>query len=345
MWKTIGQDVTIKILKNSIAAGNMSHAYLIAGPPHIGKATLALDIARYVNCTESDAPCDICQSCRRINNGKHVDINLLSLESPLTPPENGKSRKEISIKDIEELQKRASLSAYEGRFRIFIIDGVEDLSEEAANRLLKTLEEPPSYVIFLMLTADEKRVLTTILSRCQKIEMKLVPADVIEQYLIETHGAETDKAKLTARLARGCPGGAITLLDNTKHMQGRIDILNKLQYLLCASYENRFAYIEHLGTDREKNVDMLDTWLTWWRDVLLTRCECSDVMINIDFSKDIERAAAAFEIGEIKQSIDRIQEAQRQIQQNANVRLVMEVLMLDIPRKTVQLEGVPAAAG
>ncbi len=345
MWKTIGTDIIITILKNSIAAGNMAHAYLIAGPPHIGKATFALDIARYLNCTGSDPPCDTCQSCRRINNGKHVDINVLSLESPLALPESGKSRKEISIRDIEELQKRASLSAYEGKFRIFIIDGVEDLSEEAANRLLKTLEEPPSYVIFLMLTADEKRVLTTILSRCQKIEMKPVPADVLERYLIETHGAEAAKARLTARLARGCPGWAITLLDNARHMQQRTDILNKFQYLLSASYESRFAYIEHLGTDREKNTDMLDTWLIWWRDVLLTGCECSDAITNIDFFADIERAAGALQIGEIKQCIDRIQEAKLQIQQNANVRLVLEVLMLDIPRKTVQLEGVPATAG
>jgi len=345
MWKTIGQDNITGILKNSIAAGNMAHAYILIGPQHIGKATFALDIARYVNCTGKEPPCDNCQSCRRINSGKHVDINMLSLESPLVPLDNGRARKEISIKDIEELQKRASLSAYEGKYRIFIIDGVEDLSEEAANRLLKTLEEPPSNVIFLMLTADEKRVLTTILSRCRRIEMKPIPAAIIEHYLIETRGAEANKARLAARLARGCPGWAITLLDNEKQMQLRTDILNKLQYLLSAGYEQRFVYIEHLGTDRKKSTDMLDTWLTWWRDVLLTKCCCRESITNIDFSGDIEQAVGILSIAEIKQSIDRIDQAKTQIDMNANIRLVLEVLMLDIPRIKLHMTGVPVAAG
>jgi DNA polymerase-3 subunit delta' len=345
MWKTIGQDIVIRVLKNSIAAGNMSHAYLIVGPPHIGKATFALDIARYVNCVEEEAPCDVCRSCRRINSGKHVDINVLSLESPLASPENGRSRKEISIKDIEELQKRASLSAYEGKYRIFIIDGVENLSEEAANRLLKTLEEPPSNVIFLMLAADEKRVLTTIQSRCQKIEMEPAAPGIIEQHLIEHYGAEPDKARLYARLARGCPGTAITLMDNVKQIQVRTDILHQLQYLLSAGCEQRFAFVEHLGTDRGKNTDMLDTWLTWWRDVLLTKCDCTSSITNVDFAEDINRAAEILSIAEIKESIDRINEAKIQIDQNANTRLVLEVLMLDLPRKSVRMTGLKTAAG
>ena len=139
MWRTAGHDKAIKSLERALAEDRLAHSYLVTGRKRVGKTTLALDLARALNCLSDARPCGECGQCGRISSGLHPDVRLIGLETA----RSGRLRTLISIDQVREVQRDASLLPYEGRSRVFIFESAEKLSEEAANSLLKTLEEPP----------------------------------------------------------------------------------------------------------------------------------------------------------------------------------------------------------
>jgi DNA polymerase-3 subunit delta' len=309
----------------------LAHAYLLIGAPNIGKTTLALDLARAVNCQGSEPPCGECQSCHRIADEKHTDITIISLNSDKDSGET-KSRVEISIDDIRELQHSASLPPYEGKCKVFIINGAEYLSTEAANCLLKTIEEPPPHIMILLLTAEEPRLLPTVVSRCQRIELKPMPSDEIERILIESHGVDWDRAKLLAGLSQGCLGWALRLSANDSYLTQRTQKLTEMFSLLDAGWEERFSYAAKLGNDRKSAEEIIKLWLAWWRDVMLSKCGCKPTT-NVDYTSKVEEWAQILNLLEIRNFIDSLRQSLNQIAANANLRLVFEILMLNMPKK------------
>ena len=174
MWQTSGQDRLIGFLKDSIGRGSLAHAYLFVGPPQVGKITLAIDLARALNCPSAESPCGTCRTCQRIGEGKHPDVVIINKNTGRDAKDRKKST-EISIDTIRDfLQKSSNLPPYEGKFKIYIIDDADLMSVEAANCLLKTLEEPPPHVVIILLTSEEKLLLPTVVSRCQRFELKPV---------------------------------------------------------------------------------------------------------------------------------------------------------------------------
>jgi DNA polymerase-3 subunit delta' len=332
MWQTIGQPEALALLKHSLKAGNLAHAYLFVGAPHIGKMTLALDLARALNCQGSEPPCSECQSCKRITDGKHTDIRIISLSSAKEPGDT-KARVEISIDDIRELQHNASLPPFEGKCKVFIIDGAEYLSTEAANCLLKTIEEPPPQVIILLLTAEESRLLPTVVSRCQRVELKPMSGDEIEKVLTESYGIDHEKARLLARLSQGCLGWALSVSIDDSYLAQRNQILTEMFSLLTAGWEERFSYAAKLANDRKSAEEIIKLWLLWWRDVMLTKCGCKQAATNIDYMPVLEQWDEMLSLSEVRDFIDSLQKSLNQIAINANLRLVFEILMLNIPRK------------
>jgi DNA polymerase-3 subunit delta' len=296
--------------------------------------TLALDLARAVNCQGGEPPCGECQTCHRITNGKHADITIISLNSGKNSGE-AKSRVEISIDDIRELQHNASLPPFEGKCKVFIIDGAEYLSSEAANCLLKTIEEPPPQVVILLLAAEKRRLLPTVVSRCQQIELKPMSSDEIERILTESHGIDNDRARLLARLSQGCLGWALKVSMDDSYLAQRTQRLTEMFSLLTTGWEERFSYAARIVSDRKSAEEIAKLWLVWWRDVMLVKCGCQDAITNVDYTSVVEKLAQALSLLEIKNIMNNLQQALDQIAINANLRLVFEVLMLDIPRKEV----------
>jgi DNA polymerase III subunit delta' len=337
MWQTIGQPKIVDLLKRALQQGTLSHAYLLVGPAQVGKMTLALDLARVLNCqAEKDRqPCGECPSCQKIASGKHADIQIISL-NPDAGSEDTKAKAEIGIEQVREMLHSASLPPFEGKCRVYIVDEAAHLSLDAANRLLKTLEEPNGSVVFILLTENARLVPATIISRCQRLNLSRMKTSELESHLTDNRRIDASKSQLLSRLAGGRPGWAIRALEDPGLLQSREERFARLQSLVKGDYTERFAFAAQLALQfskkRETVYDTLDTWLSWWRDLLLAKTNCAGDIINIDFMSDLATMARTYSLAQIKSVIQNILEAEEQLKLNANSRLVLESLMLNLPR-------------
>jgi len=298
--------------------------------------TLALELARAVNCEAAEPPCGECASCEKIALGKHADVQIIGVNQEVNSAEV-RPRVEIGISQIREMQHAASLPPFEGSYKVFIVNGAELLSSEASNCLLKTLEEPEARVIFILLANDDQLLLPTVVSRCQRLELSRLAVAEVEAALIDGRGIELPKAKLLSRLCHGCLGWAILATSDDSILQQRRERLDRLLGIIQADYEERFACAAQLATQFSQNrgvvLEVLDLWLEWWHDLLLVKVGLSEAVTNIDMSAAIADWARGYSLAEIKNFIDSIQAAGEQLKQNVNPRLALEVLMLNMYRK------------
>jgi DNA polymerase III subunit delta' len=325
MWQVIGQDKIVSLLNYSLKTDAVAHAYLLVGPRHVGKGTLAINLAQALNCDGPEPPCGQCNSCQRILEGKHADVTAIGLDS----------KTEIGIDDIRGLQRLASLPPYEGKCKVFIIDDAEYLSTEAANSLLKTLEEPPPRVVWILLAAEERRLLPTTISRCQRLELKPVPSERIQEALVKSYNVDADKAKLLTQLCHGRLGWALSTLANGDMLEQRSQRLAGMVSLLSASVEQRFAQAQGLASEFSQNrkvgAEIMELWLDWWHDLLLLKGGCREGIINLDYEKSLEEQARRLSLSEIKEVLANLWWLQELILKNANPRLAWEWLMLSLP--------------
>ncbi len=327
MWQLTGHARAIGLLRRSLEGGQLSHAYLFVGPPHVGKYTLALNLAQAVNCASGDPPCQECAPCRRIAAAKHADVHVVDLLSV--------EKKEIGIRQVADMQSAAHLPPFEGRYKVFVFDRAEMLSHEAANSLLKTLEEPPPHVLIILLTARESALLPTIASRCQRVELRPLPAAKVREALIADHHVAPDRADLLARLSGGCPGWAVLALRDEGVLAEREERLADFARLCDAGTHDRLAYAADLAgifsKGRDRVAGTLSEWLLWWRDVLLIKCGNGRWIVNADQEEALRHQAARNSPDAIRGFMHAIGRTARELDQNANARLALEVLLLNMP--------------
>jgi DNA polymerase-3 subunit gamma/tau len=166
--QVIGQQHIIQTLRNAVAADRVAHAYLFAGPRGTGKTTTARLLAKAVNCLEADLsqrPCDQCDPCQAVNQGRFLDLIEIDAAS------------NTSVEDVRDLRDKINFSPNQGSYKVYIIDEVHMLSTAAFNALLKTLEEPPSHAIFILATTEIHKIPATVLSRCQQHEFRRIPVN------------------------------------------------------------------------------------------------------------------------------------------------------------------------
>ena len=336
MWQIEGQDDAVRYLERSLRDGRLSHAYLITGPPHVGKMTLAIGLAQAVNCEGENPPCGQCQPCPRIASGKHADVRVIGLQI-----EEGQSqtrtKTEISIDSVREIQQAAYLPPYEGKTKVFIIDGAEHLSTEAANCLLKTLEEPPPRVLLILLATSEHLLLPTVTSRCQRLELRPLSTSKVREILVKLHGTDPDQTELLAHLSEGRLGWALTAMQDNDPLERREQGIAPMLEVVTSDYEKRLALAasqaQRFAKSRKEAVGLLDLWLSYWRDVLMLKMGHAEAVTNIDHGAALNFHTVALTTAEIRDAIDRIQQAKNQISSNANSRLAFEVLMLHLPKR------------
>ncbi len=336
MWQTIGQSKILNLLQRALADSNLSHAYLMSGPPQVGKMTLALDLAMALNCSapEAQRPCGECASCLKIKAGKHSDVELIEVLDA-SQSEDGKSKTEIGTEQIKRIIHSSFLPPFEGRHRVYIVNDAAQTSLEAANRLLKTLEEHRGQAVFILLTCNPRALPATVVSRCQVLNLSRVAVAEIERFLGEKWGVDPAKAGLLARLSHGCPGCAVAALHNSELMTRREQELARLREVLSGDYSVRFGaasqLVQQFARKRDGVYEILENWIGWWHDILMAKTGCHDYIVNIDYHSALVEMAGTYRLAQIKKALQDLSSAEEQLKLNANPRLALEVLMLNLP--------------
>jgi DNA polymerase-3 subunit delta' len=312
----------------------LAHAYLLVGPEGVGKMTLALDLARAVNCLGADRPCGECDQCARIDRGVHVDVRIVGVGGPQGG--DGRARVAIGIDQVREAQREAGLKPYEGAYRVFIVNGAERLSDEAANSILKFLEEPPGQAILVLLASDDTRLLPTIVSRCMKLELRPLPADVVAVEIERRFDLDGERAKELARLSGGLLGWAIRASREPRLTEAREEALAAFEEALEGDLERRFSFAAEVATafgrDRESVGRDLDLWLSWWRDVLMVREGLPAMVTNLSRTDGTGSMAETLSSEQIGRAMKAVRAASDHLASNVNPRLALEELMLVLPR-------------
>ena len=335
MWQTYGQEHLTRQLSAGLLTGRLAHAYLLVGPPHVGKMTLAVNIAQAVNCPERDggAPCGECSQCQRIARGVHPDVQVIGVGSG---EEDGPARRDIRIDQVREIEGFLNLSAYEGAGKVVIIDGAELMNAAAANALLKTLEEPPAGTMLLLLTANEDALMSTIRSRCRALHLKPLARTELERRLVSDYNAAPELAARLARLSRGCLGQAVNALRDGETLEQRDAELERLQEVCSGGLDTRFEYAAELAgrfnREREETKELLYLWLGWWRDLLLVKEAAEEYVHNADCLTPLRLQAGGLSTAQVAAFIRRLNRTLEALDGNANARLALENLMLNLPR-------------
>ena len=259
--EVLGHEQTILHMKHAIEMDKVSHAYIISGEKGSGKKLLADLFARTLQCEKKGTEaCMECQSCKQAVNRNQPDIIRVTHEKPNT----------ISVEDIRtQVNGDIMIRPYSSLYKIYIVDEAEKLSVQAQNALLKTIEEPPEYAVFLLLTANVDALLPTICSRCVRLDVRPVSDALVKRYLVEQMHVPEQEAAVQATFAQGNIGKARQSADS----DGFGDTMRKALYLLKqASKMEVHEWIEILGkmSQEQGNIyDYLDIFQVWFRDVLM----------------------------------------------------------------------------
>jgi len=212
VWEDLlGQEPAVRLFKRALASGKLSQTYLLVGPEGTGKKTCALLLVNYLFCAEA-SPCAQCAPCQKLARGVHPDLMLLLPE--------GQS---IKISQVREAESFIRFRPLEAPVKVVLIPSAERLTPEAANALLKSLEEPPPYVHFVLTTISTDTLLPTIVSRSQVVRFRPLPPELVSQILIERFGKEPEEAQVLSLLSEGSPGRALSLVE-----KGLLEELNRV---------------------------------------------------------------------------------------------------------------------
>lgn len=330
-WGIIGHERAVAALRRALAQGRLAHAYLFVGPAQVGRRTMALRLAQALNCTGEEPPCLACPPCRRIAAGLHADVQVITVEAV----EEGPQHRDISVRQIREVERAVALKPFEGRFRVVIIDPAEWMNREAQNAFLKTLEEPPPQALFALVAAQEGRLLPTIRSRCQRIELGPLPPSLIQAALSE-RGVEPERARLLARLSGGRIGWALAAAGDEEALRQRREAMSLARALAEMSLADRLDLAERLAREfrnrREAVLDRIEGWRIWWRDVLLLQCGAQEGITNIDLVEDLRQEASQRDRRQVLRFLWALGEARRHLEENVQPQLALEVLLLEAPQ-------------
>jgi DNA polymerase-3 subunit delta' len=331
----IGQEKAIGFLKKAINREKIPHAFLFTGIQGVGKTTTAIAFTQAINCLEpmEGEGCGRCLMCRRMISGNFPDLLIIEPDG-----------QNIKIEQIRELNRRLNYKPVAGYYRVSIIKQAEVMNEEAANAFLKTLEEPPLGNILILETVEPRDLLSTIVSRCQKIPFQPISFNLIEEWLKAEKNMDGEKALLISRLSEGSLGRAIDISEGTflEERQGYISEIIQLPAITkeqaigtALGYADKFKKKgkENDGSINKEISELMGLWKTWYRDLILMKVNGpAELLINPDFSRKLKSMSAILDIDNLIESFLILDQAQRDLDRNLNTGLIMENTYINLKR-------------
>jgi DNA polymerase-3 subunit delta' len=314
----IGHNEIIKTLKGALDSGRVSHAYLFSGPRGVGKLTAALAFARGLICgrpAEGDG-CGECEGCRKVGQGTHPDVMVIRPEGST-----------VKIAQVRDLSAGIRLGPAAGRWTVRIVDEADTMTAEAANSLLKTLEEPLPGVVIILVTTRPQAVLPTVVSRCQHMYFQPLLKHELVQGMIKVTGEPEDKVLLAASMSGGSLGKALDLLSGGLSVRDRaLDLIGRLA---AAGVEDALALAVEVSAGKEEVAPLLDMIILWFRDILLyNETGKTGYLINADRHQEITILAGCHTTGRLLDLITEVDLAKGRLAAGANVQLALEALFL-----------------
>lgn len=319
----IGQEQIKAHLQRALESKKVSHAYIINGEKSSGKEFIARIFAMALQCEqEGTDPCNECRSCKQALSGNQPDILYVSHEKPNT----------ISVDDIRvQVNNNVAVKPYSSRYKVYIINEAEKMTPQAQNALLKTLEEPPEYVVILLLVSNVNTLLPTVLSRCVLLNMKPVRDSLMKKYLMEELRVPDYKADVCVAFARGNVGKAKALASSEEFENVKNEALGLLKYVQDMEIPEIVMAIKRIGEYRLEVNDYLDILAIWYRDVLLFKAT-ADVnhLVFREEIQTIRKVAGRSSYEGIENVIRALDKAKRRLDANVNFDLAMELLFLEM---------------
>lgn len=319
----IGQEQIKAHLQGAQESKKVSHAYIINGEKSSGKEFIARIFAMALQCEqEGTDPCNECRSCKQALSGNQPDILYVSHEKPNT----------ISVDDIRiQVNNNVAVKPYSSRYKVYIINEAEKMTPQAQNALLKTLEEPPEYVVILLLVSNVNTLLPTVLSRCVLLNMKPVRDSLMKKYLMEELRVPDYKADVCVAFARGNVGKAKALASSEEFENVKSEALGLLKYVQDMEIPEIVMAIKRIGEYRLEVNDYLDILAIWYRDVLLFKAT-ADVnhLVFREEIQTIRKVAGRSSYEGIENVIRALDKAKRRLDANVNFDLAMELLFLEM---------------
>lgn len=327
-WPFLGNTHIINFLQTNITHNNLSHFYIFSGARDLGKSTIARYFIQSILCENfsggnGNLPCNNCITCRQIQSDRYSDILQISINE---------GRQNISVEQIREFIKAMNMGALSGKYKIGLIKDAHRLSMEAANALLKTLEEPKQNVIIILITDILEALPETIVSRAQLLQFTLANTSNIHDYLITEHKAGRDQAKLISRLCLGRPALAVKLLHNKEFFQIRYRIAEMLLEVMSSSVYKKFLLIDDVLkiADKDNKVsttsEILDIWQMILRDMMLTNVNAQSLMTLDHLQKNNQSFNIA--MGKLSHMYAILEEGKKYLAANVAPRLVLENISL-----------------
>ena len=315
-----GNTPLVEQLRRSAVSGRSSHAYLFLGGAGAGKRLIANTFAKALQCEGEKRPCDSCKSCHAFNHGNHPDVIYFQ------PLKNGKT---YTIEDVrEQLLETVDLKPFQYEKKIYIIEKADTLNIQSQNALLKTLEEPPAHAVFLLLAERAEAFLPTILSRVVVMKIRPLSAETIADYLMQA-GHLAEESHILSAYAQGRIGQALELVEDEGFREMRQDILGKLEALPSMSEGD--AYLLAKDFEGYKNdLRFLDIMELWYRDLLTAKSLREEGYLIQRDKKDAIFRAAKEPAALLAKKAAAVRTARMRLAQNANFRLTMEVMLMDL---------------
>lgn len=338
-WPVYGHTWAVNFLQRMLKSetSGLRHAYLLTGPLQVGKSTLARAFVQAMFCEQQTGrPCGQCRACSLLQHGNHPDFRVYQpIDKPLDKDwAVDRINGELRAGQADRIIHEAALRPVEARYKVFFIQDFHNANPAFANKLLKTLEEPPEHVVLILTARDRESILPTIVSRCQVLELRPLPVAEVEDALVRGWQASPEQAALLARLSKGCLGWAVQQLANRDGESRRQEQLSQLRHLVQADRVERLHFADQIASDRnnEQLFAMLELWTTWWRDVLLAQVGCPEACSNVDQQEEIARQAAALETSVVREYLHTLSRIEGYLRHTVNTRLALDVLLLRLPQ-------------
>ncbi len=317
----IGHENIKEHLQRAIESNHVSHAYILTGEAGMGRKSLANAFAMTLLCEKGKRePCMECHACKQVMSGNHPDLIYVTHEKTGS----------IGVDDVRgQIHDTIMIRPYSSYYKIYIIDEAEKMTVQAQNALLKTIEEPPSYAVIMLLTTNQELFLPTILSRCIQLKLKPLQDSVIKSYLVGSLGIKESRAEIYGAFARGNLGRAIYLASSEEFQLMYTELLHMLKHLRNMDITELLFYIKKM---KDENLDIrscLDFMQIWYRDILMYKVTKDiNLLVFREEYNTIREMGSASAYDGIEAILKAIDKARIRLDANVNMELAMELMLL-----------------